>query len=195
MAGIAELPACIAGMMIAFAVGAAPVGAQDTSTAAMPHGSDSGFVAKAGSGGMAEVRLGKLAQEKGSSAEVKQFGERMVTDHSKANEELAAAAGQAGLTSPSNLLPKEQRTAGKLSAKSGSSFDKAYMADMVKDHTEDVQLFQQEARSGRAESLKQMAATTLPTLREHLQLARQVAAKVGADTTGMTHAERASGTR
>jgi putative membrane protein len=196
MARIAELPACIAGLMIAFAMGAAPAAAQDTSSAAMAPGSDSDFVAKAGSGGMAEVRLGKLAQQKGSSAEVKQFGERMVTDHTKANQELTAAAGQAGLAPPSILLPKEQRTASKLSTKSGSGFDKAYMAEMVKDHTEDIRLFQHEARSGRAESLKQVAANTLPTLREHLQMAKQVAAKVGADTTGMSsHAEQASGTR
>jgi putative membrane protein len=70
------------------------------------------------------------------------------------------------------------------------------MAEMVKDHTEDVQLFQREAQSGRAESLRQVAANTPPTLREHLQMAKQVAAKVGADTTGMSsHAEQATGTR
>jgi predicted outer membrane protein len=104
-----------------------------------------------------------------------------------------AAAQNAGLTVPTALLPKHQKKADKLSGKSGAEFDKAYMSAMVKDHAKQLQLFQQEASSGKAESLRQFAKETVPALEQHLALAQQVAAKVGADTTSMqASAEQAS---
>ncbi|HEX2218901.1 MAG TPA: DUF4142 domain-containing protein [Gemmatimonadales bacterium] len=151
--------------------------------------SDSTFVQQAGSGGLAEVQLGKLAQRKGASEEVKQFGQRMVTDHTKSNQELATAAQNAGLNVPSAPLPKHQKKMDKLSGKSGAEFDKAYMSAMVNDHTKQLELFRQEAQSGQAESLRELASQTVPVLEQHLTLAKQVAGQVGADTTVTTTAQ------
>jgi putative membrane protein len=152
---------------------------------AQPAGvrADSEFIHKAASGGLLEVRLGQLAQQKAQSPAVKQFGRRMVTDHSKANMQLSAIAKQGGVNLPAKLDPKHQREVDQLSAKSGKDFDKAYMSLMVKDHVEDVQEFQREATSGTAPRVRDFAAQTLPTLQEHLALAKQTAAQVGADTT------------
>ncbi|MGC2822601.1 MAG: DUF4142 domain-containing protein, partial [Candidatus Sulfotelmatobacter sp.] len=100
--------------------------------------SDKKFVREAAQGGMAEVELGKLATEKASSPEVKKFGQRMVNDHSKANEQLKEVASSQGITLPSNLSAKDEMTKEHLSKLSGEQFDKAYMSDMVKDHTQDV---------------------------------------------------------
>jgi putative membrane protein len=185
--------AAVAGLLISLAPAAVPTAIAQSEAAPID---DSTFVQKAGSGGLAEVQLGKLAKQKGTNAEVKQFGQRMVTDHTKSNKELAAAAQNVGLTVPTAPLPKHQKKADKLSGMSGAEFDKAYMSAMVKDHAKQLELFQQEAASGKAESLRQLATKTVPVLEQHLTLAREVAAKVGADTTAMQpHAEQASSSR
>ena len=182
------LTPALAGFMLSAMVAASPAKAQDAQSAV----NDSTFVHMAASGGAAEVQAGKLAQQKASSADVKQFGQQMVTDHTNANKQLAAASQNAGLTPPTTMLPKHQQEVQQLMGMSGAAFDKAYMAAMVKDHTEMVQLFQQQARSGQAESLKQVAAQTLPVLQQHLTMAKQVAGQVGVDTTtaGTAQAER-----
>jgi putative membrane protein len=104
------LPGVVAGLVVTLAAGTmSTAGAQ----AAAPV-DDGTFVQQAASGGLAEVELGKLAEQKGSSAEVKQFGRRMVTDHTRANQELAAAAQEAGITPPSAMLPKHRQTVDRL---------------------------------------------------------------------------------
>lgn len=152
--------------------------------------SDSTFVAKAAVGGMEEVELGQLAQEKASSPAVKQFGERMVKDHSKANQQLASAAQQSGIAIPPDADKKAQKEASKLANKSGKDFDTAYMKMMVKDHTKDVQEFQKEASSGQAPAIKNTASQTVPVLEEHLTMAKQVASQVGAETKGTSGASK-----
>ncbi len=137
--------------------------------------SDKKFVREAAQGGMAEVELGKLATEKASSPEVKKFGQRMVNDHSKANEQLKEVASSQGITLPSKLSAKDEMTKEHLSKLSGEQFDKAYMSDMVKDHTQDVADFQQEANSASDPAVKEFAEKTLPVLKSHLREARQIA--------------------
>src|ERR1041385_7579353 len=105
---------------------------------------DQTFVKKAAQGGMAEVELGKLATQKASSEDVKKFGQRMVDDHTKANDQLKQIAGNKGIDVPSQLSAKDKATKDRLSKLSGKSFDRAYMADMVRDHTMDVGEFQKE---------------------------------------------------
>lgn len=174
--------ATAAGLILSLTAGSAlSLSAQDKASAM----ADSTFVQKAASGGLMEVKLGELAQKNGNHGDVKQFGQRMATDHTKANEQLAAAAKKDGLTVPTTIAPKHQEKIDSLTALSGEAFDKAYMTLMLKDHTEDIRKFQQEADSGRAENVRKVASATLPTLQEHLKLAQQVAAKVGADTTSM----------
>lgn len=143
---------------------------------------DSSFIQTAGSLGLLQVKLGKLAQEKGSSPSVKEFASRMVADYSKANEELAAGAKQAGFAAPV-LLRTHRQVFDLFSRTSRSSFDKKFMAEMVKQDSEAVRLFQQEAESGRVASLKRLASEMLPMVQRHLSLATQTASSVGADAT------------
>ena len=104
-------------------------------------GADTKFVLEAAAGGMAEVSLGKLAAEKATNPDVKQFGQRMADDHSKANEELKAFASQKGVTLPAEVNPAAKAVEARLAKLSGAAFDKAYMQDMVKDHDKDVAAF------------------------------------------------------
>ena len=141
---------------------------------------DTAFAQKAAQGGMAEVRLGQLAVQNGSSDQVKQFGQKMVDDHSKANDELMGLASKENLTLPMSLNAKDQATVDRLQNLKGAAFDKAYMRDMVKDHQQDVADFQKEANSGSDAGLKSFAAKTLPTLQEHLRMAKEASQSVGA---------------
>jgi putative membrane protein len=126
------------------------------------------FVMEAATGGMAEVALGKLASEKASSAKVKEFGQRMVTDHTKANDDLKAVAAKKNIVLPSSIDAKHQATMDRLSKLSGTAFDRAYVADMLRDHQMDVAAFRKEAQSGQDPDVKAFAASTLPTLESHL---------------------------
>jgi putative membrane protein len=145
--------------------------------------SDRTFIKKAAQGGLAEVELGKLATEKAASPEVKQFGQRMVDDHSKANEQLKQVASEKGVAVPEKLSPKDAATKARLEKLSGKAFDRAYMHDMVVDHTKDVSEFRMEAKNAKDPDVKNFASQTLPTLEDHLKEAKSIAPKTGAKTS------------
>jgi putative membrane protein len=128
---------------------------------------DKKFVKEAAIGGLMEVELGKLAAEKGSSDEVKKFGQKMVDDHTKANDQLKEAAAKSSIPVPSALDSKHQGKVDKMSKLSGPAFDKAYLKDMKKDHDKDISDFQSEAQNGSDPNIKQFATATLPVLQEH----------------------------
>ena len=132
---------------------------------------------KAADGGMAEVELGKLAAEKGSSQEVKDFGQRMVDDHSKANDQLKQLASQKHVELPQQPSSKHAATKAKLEKLSGEDFDKAYVAEMLKDHKQDVAEFKRESKSAHDDDLKSFASQTLPTLQEHLKQVQNLATR------------------
>jgi putative membrane protein len=138
---------------------------------------DQTFVKKAAQGGMAEVELGKLATQKASSEDVKKFGQRMVDDHTKANDQLKQIAGDKGVTLPTDLNSKDQAMKDRLSKLDGEKFDQAYMKNMVRDHTKDVSEFRKESTSGKDNDLKSFASQTLPTLEDHLKEAKSIAPK------------------
>ena len=138
------------------------------------------FVKHAAQGGMAEVSLGKLAADKASDPDVKQFAQRMVDDHSKANDELTSLAGSKGMQPPASPDPKHQAVMDRLGKLSGAEFDRAYMQAMVGDHDHDVNAFRAYSQRGTDPEVKAWAAKTLPTLEEHQELAKTTAAKVGA---------------
>ena len=121
---------------------------------------------KAAKGGMMEVAMGKLAEEKGQSEDVKSFGKRMVDDHSKANDELKKIAAQKNAK-----LPTKEPTV-------SWSSDKAYMDAMVKDHEKDLTEFQEEAKSGSDPDVKKFADDTAKIVQEHLDLAKQTQSKL-----------------
>jgi putative membrane protein len=133
---------------------------------------DRKFVMEAAMGGMKEVELGRLAAERGSSDAVKQFGQKMVDDHSRANSELVQLSSGKGITLPTALDAKHQAVMTRMGALSGAEFDRAYATEMVKDHNKTVALFQRQASRGTDSDLKAFAQRTLPTLQEHLQMAR-----------------------
>lgn len=135
---------------------------------------DQQFVKAAASGGMMEVEVGKLAQQKGSSDAVKQLGERLVQDHTKANDQLKEVATKAGITVPSALDPKDQSKVEKLSSLSGNGFDKAFAKGAVKDHEHDIKMFKAEAKNGTNPDLKSFASQTLPVLQQHLSMAKNL---------------------
>jgi putative membrane protein len=139
---------------------------------------DERFMKDAAVGGMAEVKLGQLAEQKAASDAVKQFGKRMATDHAKAADELKQLASQKGVALPTNLDRSHQGLYDKLAKLNGADFDRAYMKEMVKDHDKDVKAFRKEADSGKDPDLKSWASKTLPTLQEHQQQAKQVHAGV-----------------
>lgn len=141
---------------------------------------DQKFVKEAAQGGMAEVELGQLAMQNGSSEAVKKFGERMVYDHSKANDQLKELAANKGVSLPQTPGMKEKAIKMRLSKLSGDQFDKAYMKDMLEDHKDDIAAFQKESTSGSDADVKNFASQTLPTLQDHLKEAENIAPKVQA---------------
>lgn len=133
---------------------------------------DRNFLMDAAMGGMMEVELGRLAVQNGASDAVKQFGQRMVDDHSKANTELMSLATSKGITLPTELDEKHRAHVTKLSGKTGADFDREYSKMMLSDHNKDVSAFEKQSTKGADPDLKAFATRTLPTLQEHLQMAK-----------------------
>jgi putative membrane protein len=140
---------------------------------------DQQFVNEAARGGKMEVELGQLAQKNGSSAEVKQFGQQMVTDHTKLNDELGKAAKTAGLKVPTQLNAKQQAEFQALSKTSGKEFDLKYAQLMVKDHTDDLAAFKKAESTTQSPDLKKAIAGAIPVIQHHLEMAKTTAQKVG----------------
>lgn len=155
-------------------------GAQGSEAQGNGSSSDKKFVKEAMQGSMAEIKLGQMAQEKASSPEVKQFGQRMVDDHTKLSSQMQPVATQMGLTPPTDLDMKHKAIQKKLEGMSGADFDKAYMKAMVKDHKKDLSEFQKEASSGKNSQVKDAAQQGSQVIQEHLQMAQQIAQQVGA---------------
>ena len=139
---------------------------------------DHTFMMKAAEGGMAEVQLGQLAQQNGQSQAVKDFGKRMVDDHSKANDQLKQVATQQGVTLPTEPSSKDKAEYDRMAKLNGDAFDKAYAKMMVSDHKKDIAEFQREASAGSNPEVKGFATQTLPTLQDHLKMAEQMNSSV-----------------
>ena len=140
---------------------------------------DHDFIMEAAMGGLMEVELGRVAAQKGTSEAVKQFGQRMVDDHSKANTELMTLAQSKGVTLPTTLDDKHRSELTKMSAMTGAEFDRAYSKMMLSDHKKDVSEFEKQSTRGTDPDLKAFATSTLPTLQEHLQMAKALPGNEG----------------
>jgi putative membrane protein len=151
-----------------------PVTAADTKVAA----SDVKFAKKAAAGGMMEVKLGEIAQKQAASAEVKEFGAMMVTDHGKANQQLMEIAAKENLKVPKQLPKRMQAMVDDLSKLEGKAFDTAYVNAMVKDHKEDLAEFKKEAADSTNPALKSFAEDTAKVIEHHLQVAEGLQAKI-----------------
>jgi putative membrane protein len=145
-------------------------GAKAPDTATSLSAPDREFMRKAAEGGMKEVEMGRMAEQQGKSADVKSFGRRMVTDHSKANNELMALAQRKGVKL-SNRAPRMEKM-------NGANWDKEYMASMVKDHEKDLSEFQHEATGGSDADVRAFAAKTSRVIQKHLEVAKSTEAKL-----------------
>ncbi len=172
-----SIRALAAGCLLALA-SVSGVRAADTENRGQLSNSDYKFAVEATRGGTAEVSLGQLAAQKATDPAVRQFAQRMVQDHTKANQQLAQILTQKGVAIPTATSSSEQRELDRLQKLSGADFDKAYMDHMLKDHKKDVREFQRTAQSGQDTDLKAFAANTLPVLQDHLKMAQDLDATV-----------------
>ncbi len=141
-------------------------------------GGDLDFMNQAAMGSMAEVELGRLALNQAASAEVKGFAQQMIDDHSKAAEELKQVAQGKKVMLPPEVSPSHKQTMEKLSKLKGAEFDRRYVEAMIEDHQKDVTAFGAVAQNATDADVKAFAAKTLPTLQQHLQMIRGIAAKM-----------------
>jgi putative membrane protein len=140
---------------------------------------DSSFFKSAAEGGMSEVELGQLAQQKASNPAVKDFGAMMVKDHTAANDKLKALAASKQVSLPSSPSVMQKASKTKLNMLSGDSFDKSYVKGMIDDHKDDIKEFQKEVSDGKDPEAQAFAVATLPMLQRHLQKIQAIATAAG----------------
>jgi putative membrane protein len=151
-----------------------------SSVAALPHAgtplseTDQTFVKKAAQGGIAEVQLAQLAQQKAQSDQVKQFAQKMIDDHTPNNQQLVQLSATLDVTPPSEPNEMQQKMAARLGALSGAKFDRVYIHNQIHDHEMMLKMFQAEASSGENPQLKAFAEQTVPVIQQHLALAQQL---------------------
>ncbi len=175
-------------MGIALAVAQSTSTASNTAAGSKASPADKHFVNEALEGGNAEVQLGQLAQQKASSDDVKQFGQKMVEDHTRLGDQMKQVAHQIGVTPPSGLSAKDQALNTKLQALSGDAFDKAYIQAMVRDHKKDLWEFKHAAASAKAPSVKDAASQGEQVISEHLKMIEQIAQSHHVSTGGASRA-------
>ncbi len=150
---------------------------------------DKKFVKEAAQGGLAEIKLGQLAQEKSNSEDVKSFGAKMVTDHTQLNEDMKPFVDQMSIVAPTQPSPKDEALYNRLSKLQGEQFDKQYMSAMLKDHHKDLAEFKHEVATTKDQNLKQTVQKGEQVIAGHLQMAEQVAQAHGVSQTKRNAAE------
>jgi len=147
------------------------------SVGSMTTPSPENFLSDAAEGGMTEVELGKLAQQKSKNPDVKKFGQMLVEDHSKANAEVKSLASKKNINLPTGM-GSHQSTYDKLKGLNGDEFDEEFIEDMVDDHEKDVSTFQKESQNSTDPDVKAFAAKTLPVLQKHLDTVKGIQSKM-----------------
>jgi putative membrane protein len=143
---------------------------------------DASFYKNAAEGGIFEVEAGHLAQDRGNSQQVKDFGAMMVKDHSAANDKLQSIAGSKNITLPTSASVSQSAAKAKLEVLSGDTFDKSYVKNQVKAHRDTIALFNKEISTGQDPDAKAFAKATLPTIQSHLKAIKAIATGMGIDT-------------
>jgi putative membrane protein len=156
-----------------------------SNSASMLNAADRRFMDKAAEANMAEVQLGQLAEQNAQSQRVKDFGQRMATDHTQADNQLKQIAQKEDVKLPTKLSPQDEATLKRLEKMHGAAFDRAYMQDMVRDHRHDVNEFRRDEKNIQNTALKDWVINTLPTLDSHLTAAEQIAPEVGVHPAAM----------
>ena len=140
---------------------------------------DATFYKKAAEGGIFEVDAGNQAQQKSNNQQVKDFGAMLVSDHTKANDELKSLAASKDVSLPTTASVSQMAEKAKLDLLSGDTYDKSFILGQIKAHEQTIALFRKEAATGRDAEARSFAKETLPVLRKHLRTAREIAAKEG----------------
>jgi putative membrane protein len=184
------------GLVIALAAGSiSPLHGQATpaakTTANADVKADSRFIREFTSDNMLEASLGKLAEQKAENPAVKQFGQQMDTDHNKIQNDWVNMATKNGLTLKTGMGQHHRAKLTRLQKLSGKAFDKAYMTTSIRDHKDDIDYFQKEGQAAHSSQVRDLVASTLPTLQDHFTKAKQVGAQVGADTTAVLRTQHA----
>jgi len=136
------------------------------------------FWSEAADGGLSEVEMGKMAVKKAQNPEVKKFAQMMITDHSKANNELKTIAAKQKITLPTEIGPRNRSTIDELNKLEGGDFDREYVQAMVDDHEADVQMFEDQAEDDSDLQAKAFAAKTLPVLKKHLETIKAIQSRM-----------------
>jgi putative membrane protein len=157
--------------------GTPPAAERPTGTSGTESADAQDFVNALGAGNMSEIDLGKLAQQKATSPDVKAFGEMLVTDHTKALDALKQAAGEQNLQVPAMVTAKQRELRDRLSLLSGGEFDRQFMSAMVAAHEATVKKLEDKADDA-PDALQKFAVTVMPTVKQHLEKAKQINAKL-----------------
>ena len=138
---------------------------------------DANWAVEAANGGMTEVEMAKLAEQKAASPRLKSFAAMMISDHGKAGDQLKQIAATKNITLPANLSDKSQKDLDDLNKKTGKDFDDAYMDMMLDDHKNDVDKFQKGSNDLKDPDLKTFASQTLPVIQMHLDSIKAISGK------------------
>jgi len=146
------------------------------------QGGDQKFVKVATDANLAEINHGNLASQQAADPEVRAFGQRMVTDHSMANQQLLMLADRKKIRVPQEMGEEHKKMQEKLTKLQGAKFDREYITHMVHGHKEAVSLFETESKEGKDADLKAFAAKTLPIIKDHLKMAEKIADRINKDS-------------
>ncbi|HKQ38538.1 MAG TPA: DUF4142 domain-containing protein [Verrucomicrobiae bacterium] len=152
------------------------------------------FLKEAAQGGLAEVQMGRLGAQKGQSQEVRQLGQKLVQDHSKANQELKLLAAQKSITLPTDIPTEHQSMLSHLKSLEGAEFDQAFKKHAVEDHQKDIQKFQTASQTATDSDIKAFAQKTLPVLQQHLKMAQDIKGEQTSTGSPTTDTSTSTGT-
>jgi len=171
-----------------------PVSGSQSGSSSYLGDQEQAFLKEAAQGGLAEVQMGRLAAQKGQSQEVRQLGQKLVQDHSKANQELKLLAAQKNITLPQEIPTEHQAALSHLKSLEGSEFDKAFKQHAVEDHQKDIQKFQTASQTAADTDVKAFAQKTLPVLQQHLKMAQDIQAESTSTGSPATDTSTSTGT-
>jgi putative membrane protein len=154
--------------------------------AAIEGSSDARFIDHVARDNEGEIELGKLAVQKAQSPEVKALAQRLVTDHSKANQQLKRLAQKESVSVPTGAGKEQKDLRAQLEKLNGAAFDRAFVDAEVKDHQNDITFYQNESNRLQDPQLRSFAQQTLPVLQEHLQMAERAEAGASSGSSTMT---------
>lgn len=154
---------------------------------------DRQFMAAAAEMNMAEAHMGKMAQERASRQEVKDYGARIERDHTDSYGKLSGLANQLQVNIPSGLGSKHQATVSRLSGLSGQQFDQQFLQEQIRAHEEGINRFQRASTQAGNPQLKDYANAQLPILREHLRMAQELSTGGAGSASRMEEGAAAGG--